>query len=130
MINFQLKKIKQKAHYFTAIAFLALPILARADLPAGNAVTLDDVDGILGIIARFMIVMSMVVAVIFMVLGGIMIMTAQADPGRFKTGTAWVRNVVIGSAVVLGSGVIMNTIVALVDRSFFCQISLLGVCLY
>lgn len=101
-----------------------------AQLPAGNPVTLDDVGAIVNIIARFLIIMSIVVAVIFIVLSGIMTMAAQADPARYKNGLARLRHAIIGSAVVLGTGVILNTVAAIVDRSFFCQVQVLFVCLY
>lgn len=103
---------------------------ALAQLPAGNPITIDDVGGIVNIIARFLIIMSMVVAVIFIVLSGIMTMAAQADPTRYKNGLARLRHAIIGSAVVLGTGVILNTVAAIVDRSFFCQVQVLFICLY
>ena len=112
-----------------AIAFSAVSAVASG-LPAGNPVTIDDVTNIVAIIAQFMVVTSMIVAVACIVLGGIMVMTAQGDSSRFKTGTAWVKNVAIGAGVVLGTGVIINTVASVVDRTFFCQISLLGICLY
>ena len=123
------KFFTQLAAWLPSLLMLA-PILARADLPAGNAINVADVTNIVASLAQFLIVISMVIAVICIVLGGIMVMTAQADPGRFKTGIAWVKNVAIGAAVVLGSGVIINTVASLIDRSFFCQLSVLGVCLY
>jgi len=130
MFKFQIPKIKTVVRHIAILGLLALPILAQAELPAGNAITLYDVDNIVGIIARFMIVISMVLAVIFIVLSGIMTMMAQADPKRFSNGLLRLKHAAIGAGVVLATGVIINTVAALVDRSFFCQISLLGICLY
>ena len=105
-------------------------MFALADLPAGNAVTLADVDSIVRILARFLITMSAIAMVVFIVLSGIMTMLAQADPGKFTKGMLRLKHAVYGAAVVLATGVIINTVAAVVDRSFFCQISILGICLY
>jgi len=111
-------------------AVLLMATTALADLPPGNAITLDDINGIVNIIARFMIVISMILAVIFIVLSGIMTMMAQADPGRFTAGITRLKHAIIGVGVILATGLIINTVAAIVDRSFFCQISFLGICLY
>ncbi len=103
---------------------------AFAALPAGNAITIDDVSGIIGVMTRFLIATSMVFAVLFIVLSGIMFMVSQGDPGKFKEARARLNSAIWGVAVVLATGVIINTVASLVDRSFFCQISLLGICLY
>lgn len=123
------KFFTQLVVWLPSILMLA-PILARADLPAGNAINVTDATNIVASIAQFLIVISMVVVVICIVLGGIMVMTAQADPKRFQNGITMVKNAAIGAGVVLGSGVIINTVASLIDRSFFCQLSVLGVCLY
>ncbi len=129
MINFlKTEKVRQ---YVVAFGLLIMPTVSWAsDLPAGNPITIDDVSGMISLAARFLIVTSMVCAVIFIVLSGIMIMLAQADPGKFKTGLLRLKHAIWGVAVVLATGVIINTVAALVDRSFFCQVSLLGICFY
>ena len=120
--------------YMLAVPVISLMVLMAtsvlADLPPGNAITLYDVDSIVHIIAQFMIGISMVLAVIFIVLSGIITMTAQADPGRFSAGLLRLKHAAIGAGVVLATGVIINTVASLVDRSFFCQVSLLGICLF
>ncbi|MEK7645520.1 MAG: hypothetical protein AAB374_00150 [Patescibacteria group bacterium] len=130
MLKFQIPKIRIAIPYVVILGFLALPLLVQAELPPGSAITIDDVSGIVGIIARFMIAMSMVCAVIFIVLSGIMTMMAQDDPAKFSKGLLRLKHAAIGAGVVLATGVIINTVAALVDRSFFCQISILGICLY
>lgn len=126
--------IKKFKKYFFAIPAVLTAVLmagsALAALPAGNAITLDDISGIVGVIAQFMIGISMVLAVIFIVLSGIMTMMAQADPGKFANGILRLKHAAIGAGVILATGVIINTVAALVDRSFFCQISVLGICLW
>ncbi|OGN07074.1 MAG: hypothetical protein A2669_02385 [Candidatus Yanofskybacteria bacterium RIFCSPHIGHO2_01_FULL_48_25b] len=123
-------KIRYLSKGLFPISYFLFPLFALADLPAGNAVTLADVDSIVRILARFLITMSAIAMVVFIVLSGIMTMLAQADPGKFTKGMLRLKHAVYGAAVVLATGVIINTVAAVVDRSFFCQISILGICLY
>ncbi len=125
-----MKKHLTRLSYILTAASLALPLLANAELPPGQAVTLEEVDSIINTIARFLIATSAGLAVIFIVVSGIMVMSSRDNPQRFQKGLLMLRNAIIGTAVVLGVGVIINTIGALVTRSFFCQLSVLGVCLY
>jgi hypothetical protein len=57
-------------------------------------------------------------------------MSAGADSAKFKDGMLRLKHAAIGAGVVLAAGVIINTVYALVDRSFFCQLSVVGVCLF
>jgi len=124
------KKLKKYIPFLPTILVMGLMgTSALANLPAGNPITIVDVDGIIRTIARFMIGISMVLAVIFIVLSGIMIMMAQANPGKFTEGLLRLKHATIGAGVVLATGVIIATVASLVDRSFFCQFSILGVCI-
>ncbi|MEK9157771.1 MAG: hypothetical protein AAB638_01140 [Patescibacteria group bacterium] len=125
-----MRKYISKLRPFVPAVLFGLPILAYANLPAGNAITLTDIDNMAHLIARFLIVTSMILAVIFIVLSGIMVMAAQADPARYKNGLVRLKHAAIGIGVVLATGVIINTIAGFVDRSFFCQISIIGICIY
>ena len=126
--------IKKFKKYFWAVPVILAMVLmassALAQLPPGNPITIDDISGLVGTIARFMIAISMVVAVIFIVLSGIMTMMAQADPGKFANGLLRLKHAIIGAMVILATGVIINTVAAIVDRSFFCQLQVLFICLY
>ncbi len=99
-----------------------------AQLPVGQPVTVDEVDALIRFIAHFLIGISMVVAVIVMVISGILIMTGNQK--SFENGKRMLKQAIWGSAVVLGVGVIINTIAMLVTRDFFCQVRVLGICLY
>lgn len=126
-----IKNFKKYALVIPVISTIVLMASsALADLPAGNAITPDDISGIIGVIAQFMIDISLVLAVIFIVLSGIMTMMAQDDPTRFKNGLARLKSAIWGVVIVMATGVIINTVGSLIDRSFFCQISFLGICLY
>ncbi len=127
-----IKKLVSKIHpvVLLSIFYFLFSTVARADLPVGNAITLDEVDSIAGTIARFMISISVVCAVIFIILSGIMMMAAQSNPEAFSKAQQSLKVAIYGTFVVLGVGVIMNTIAALVTRDFFCRLSVLGICLY
>ncbi len=122
----KLKKYLFAIPSVSLIVFMATSVLA---LPPGNPITFNAITILVTDIAQFMIVTSMILAVIFIVLSGIMAMMAQADPGKFKDGLLRLKHAVIGAGVVMATGVIIATVASIVDRSFFCQISIFGICL-
>ena len=115
------------------LLFLAMAHTGMASqlsaLPPGNPITLPEVDNIIGQIAQFLIVVSVLIAVIMIVWSGITYMSAGANPTKVAEAQTRLRNAVIGAAVVLGVGVIIQTIAGIVTRDFFCQFQLLGVCI-
>lgn len=97
-------------------AYAGLAVLPNANLPVtGSPVTLSEVQDRIQQAAQFLIVISMVIAVIMIVYGGIRYMTSS-DPKEAKT-IIW--NGIIGAAIVLAVGVILQTVAGLVTRSFF-----------
>lgn len=123
---------------FSKILFVVLLFLAMAhtglanqlaDLPAGRPITLPEVDSLIGQIAEFLLVVSVLIAVIMIVWSGITYMSAGADATKVAAAQTRLKNAVIGAAVVLGVGVIIQTIAGIVTRDFFCQFQLMGVCI-
>lgn len=118
---------------FIALLFLAVAHTGwasqLADLPAGKPITLPEVDSLIGQIAQFLVVVSVLIAVIMIVWSGITYMYAGADSTKVGEAQTRLKNAVIGAAVVLGVGVIIQTIAGIVTRDFFCQFQLLGVCI-
>ena len=108
------------------IMLLAMPLftLAQGSLRdpesplGGNPLTLGEIEAIIRRIAQFLIVIGVILAVIFIVFGGIMWLTG-GDSDRVKKGKAYVINGIWGAAIVLGVGVILQTIALLVTRQFF-----------
>lgn len=103
---------------------------AYQDLPAGTAITFTEIDDIVQILSRYLIVIAFIVMVMAIVWAGIIVMTAQSDTGRLKVGLTTLRHAIYGAAIVMATGVIINTVTSLVDRTFFCQISVIGICLW
>ena len=100
-----------------------------AQLPPGKPITFDELDNLIARVAQFVMVTSVILAVIFIVRAGITWMSAGADTKKVDDAKAQLKSGIIGAVIVLGVGVIINTIAAVVTREFFCQFSILGVCI-
>ena len=109
--------------------FLNLFSTILAQLPPGKPITFDELDMLIARVAQFVLVTSVILAVIFIVRAGITWMSAGANPTKVTEAKAQLKSAIIGAFVVLGVGVIINTVAAVVTRQFFCQFSVLGVCI-
>ena len=118
---------------FVAFLFLAIAHTGwasqLADLPAGKPITITEVDILIGRVAQFMVVVSVLIAVIMIVWSGITYMYAGSDTTKITEAQTRLKNSMIGAAIVLGVGVIIQTIAGIVTRDFFCQFQFLGVCI-
>src|SRR3989344_7553825 len=102
---------------------------ALADLPAGRPITLSEVDSLIGRVAQFLVVISVLIAVIMIVWSGITYMAAGANATKVAEAQTRLKSAIIGAAIVLGVGVIIQTIAGIVTRGFFCRFQVLGVCI-
>lgn len=93
-----------------------------AELPPGKPITFDELDILIERIAVFVMITSVLLAVIFIVRAGITWMSAGADTKKVDDAKAQLKSGIIGALVVLGVGVIINTLLAIVTREFFCQL--------
>ncbi|MGD0977456.1 MAG: hypothetical protein ABR875_04170 [Minisyncoccia bacterium] len=92
-------------------------------------VTLNEVGSIVGTIGNFFILVAPILLIIALVLSAITIMTGGASPAAVTKGKKWLGYSVVAGLIIFGTGVIINTIAFIVTRDFFCQVSLLGVCI-
>ena len=124
--------MKKFSLYIWSVIVSFIPFLARAadSLPAGNPITFDFIDYLAALLLNFIIGLSMTLMIGFIVASGIMIMGSRDNPNKYGKALAMLRSAIIGSAVILGSGVIINTIWSVVTRDFFCQVSVLGICIF
>ena len=99
-----------------------------AQLPPGKPITFNELDYLISRVATFVMFTSVTLAVIFIVRAGITWMYAGANPTKVSEAQGQLKSGIIGAAVVLGVGVIINTIAAVVTREFFSQFSVLGIC--
>lgn len=101
---------------------LAVPTVSLAILPTpqppvgGEEVTLSEIEAIVRQIARFLIVISVVIAVIFIIWGGIRWMAAMGNDIAVKAAQTTIKNGIYGAAIVLGVGVILNTLASIFTR--------------
>ena len=107
------------------VGLVILPFLSLAALPlptnpvGGGGLSLTEVDTLINTVARFIITVSIVIAVIFIVIGAIMLISAGSNTALSDRGKAYIKNGIIGAAVVFLIGVILQTISNLVARTFF-----------
>ena len=108
----------------TALVLL-MPVLVFAALPepvlplGGGAVTLAEIQDRITQIAKFLILVGVVLAVIFIIWGGIAYMFAGGAEEKTTAAKERIKNGIIGAAVVLAVGVILQTVAGLIARSFF-----------
>lgn len=119
------KKLARTTLIALTVMAVLTPVLALAALPTptppvtGTGITLVEIEALLNRIAKFLIVVSIIIAVIFIVWGGILYMAARGDEGKVETAKSTIYNGIIGAAVVLGVGVILQTLAGVITRSFF-----------
>jgi len=113
------------AKYIIPAAMALIPMLTLAALPnptvpiGGQPVTMTEIENIIQGIARFLIIVGVVIAVIFIILGGLKWLTAQGSPDKLKSAKATLKNGIIGAIIVLGVGVIIQTLAGIITRTFF-----------
>lgn len=111
---------------FFEIAQIVIP----APPVAGRGLSLAELGSIVAIIGSFLTNIGVLLAVIAIIVSGIMYMNAGADLNKITKAKGWFKNVLIGAFIVLGVGVIINTIANVVTREFFCRLSFLGICIF
>ena len=118
-------KIQKIAYISLTVMVLLMPVLVFAVLPTpvppigGSGVTLSEIEDRITQVARFLIIIGVILAVVFIVWGGITYMFAGGDEAKAGAAKTRIWNGVIGAAVVLAVGVILQTLSGLITRSFF-----------
>jgi len=113
-----MKKLILSLMILTGLILASSPVLAFT-LPTGEAVTLAEVEAIIILIARFLVIIGTVLLVIFIVISGIMYITARGDATRLKNAKTTFKNAIVAGLIIIGVGVIINTITAVITRRFF-----------
>ena len=123
-----MNKFNRIAKIGAITAMALMPVLVFAQLPtptspyAGTGVNLQDVRDIIETIARFLVLIAVVVAVIFIVWGGMMYMMAGDDVAKSGAAKTRIVNGIIGALVVLAVGLILQTLASLVNWSTFFNV--------
>lgn len=108
--------IAKKIYYGVISAALLAPVLALADsgvVPPGQPIKLSSISQSIDLFARFMVYIGVAVAVIFIVWGGITYMTAGGDDTKLGTAKKRIIWGIVGAAIIIGVGVIINTLKAI-----------------
>ena len=118
-------KFNRVAQVSIASAMILLPLFAMAlpiptnPVPGASGLTLTEIEQRITDIAQFMIVISVIVAVIFIIWGGIKYVMAGDDAAKAGSAKSTILNGVIGALVILAVGIIMQTLANVVARTFF-----------
>jgi hypothetical protein len=116
---------KRIAQIAAALAMMALPVVAfaiatpTAGPELGPPVTASEIERIITRIVTFLVTFGVIIAVGVIIWGGIMWMLAGGNDDRAASAKKTMLNGVIGAAIVLGVGVILRTLSALISRNFF-----------
>lgn len=120
-----MEKLNKISKFAVPFALL-LPLLAFAqgeipgtNLPGGTELTLDKVKALIQTLANWLIIVGVIIAVIYIIWGGVMWMTSRGDETKVKKARSAVLHGIIGAIIVLGVGVILRTAAAVVLRTFF-----------
>lgn len=99
------------------LPLLVIPVLLLgsvalgADTPIeGTPIDIKDVENLIEDIANFLLTVAGIVAVGFMVYGGLQMVISKGDSTKFKDGQKTLTNAIIGAVVIFAVGVIINTI--------------------
>jgi len=115
-----------RAGVITAMALMPALVLAQLPTPTspygGTSLTLGDIQDLIETVARFLILISVVVAVIFIVWGGMMYMMAGDDVAKSGAAKTRIVNGIIGALVVLAVGLILQTLASLVNWTVFFNV--------
>ena len=105
------------------VQYTPLPsiIIPSPSVP-GRGLTLGELGALIARVGGFLQSFGAVLAIIAVVISGIMFMRAGAEPTKITNAKTLFRNVLLGALIILGVGVIINTIANVVSRQFFCTI--------
>lgn len=116
-------RIKRFSKYLVPLTLAFLPVLVFAQLqppiPTGTGITLPEIEKRISQVANSLIVVGVIIAVIFIIWGGVLYMAAGGDPKKVETAQTRIKSGLIGAIIVLGVGVILNTLAKVVTRTFF-----------
>lgn len=119
------RKVATWVQVGATLAMLAMPLVSLAltnpTVPpgiTGRPITLGEIEDIIRLVAQFLILISVVIAVIVIIWGGLVYMTAGGNEDRTKQGKAIIWQGIFGAAIVLAVGVILQTVAGLVTRQF------------
>lgn len=114
----------KKAIPLTALLLVLAPALVSAQLPTVSpptvpGTTLAEIETILERVGQFILVLGVIFALIYIIIGGVAWMRAGGDPAKIETAKTRIWSGVWGALVVIAVGLILQTLAGVVTRTFF-----------
>jgi hypothetical protein len=117
-------KLEKFAYGAAAFATILVPALVMAQAlgtpsnpVGGTSIGLTtDIVPLIRSVAQFLIAIALVIAVIFILWGGIMYMAAGSDEAKAGEAKSRITNGIIGAAVVLAVGLILSTLSTIIGN--------------
>ncbi len=107
--------------------------LAQINIPtppvSGQGLTLAELADLIAIVGSFFTSVGVLLAFIAIIWSGLVYMRSGSDQTKITNAKTWFKNALIGALIVLGVGLIINTIANVISREFFCTLSFFGTCL-
>ena len=103
---------------------IAQQIIIPQPSVGGRGLTLAELGFLISTVGSFLTAVGFGIAIIAVIVSGLMYMYAGSSLEAVKKAQAWFKNAVIGALIVLGFGVILNTIANVVSRQFFCTVQI------
>ena len=101
------------------VGLAAVALAQMPELPPGDEITLTEIALRIQQVANFVVVVSGIIVTAYIIIAGIRWTMAGADTTKVESAKQALVAGLWGAAIVLGSGVIINTVFSLVTRSFF-----------
>lgn len=98
------------AMFFVPFAAAQGTATPTVTLPPGQPITLELIEYAVSVITDFLLYIAGTVAVFFVVLSGILWTTSGGEPKRLEAAKNMFKAAIIGSVIIFGVGVIVNTI--------------------
>ena len=102
--------------------FLPLAVLAQLPVPTVPNVqgtNLSQLEGYIGRIAQCFLVVGVILALIYLIWGGILWMSAGSDETKIKNAKTRMKQGAWGALIILAVGLILQTLAGVVTRVFF-----------
>lgn len=103
---------------------IAQQIIIPTPSVGGQGLTLAEIGRLISTVGSFLTAVGFGIAIVAVIVSGLMYMYAGSSPEAVKKAQTWFKNAVIGSFIILGFGVILNTLANVVSRQFFCTLEI------
>ncbi len=119
-----LDKIKKYTVLPALAMMLLLPLVVLAQLPAPTIPTvpgtsLGEIEDLITRIAQFFMAIGVILAIIYIIYGGILWMNAGSDPTKVSNAQTRMKQGAWGALIILAVGLILQTLAGVVTRIFF-----------